>query len=347
MLVDEAVIHVKAGNGGNGLVHFRREKFVPKGGPDGGDGGDGGDVWLVADPGLHALSEFARVHEFAAEKGETGRPKKQTGADGADRILRVLPGTEIWQQEGDTDQWHLLADLAEPGQKICVARGGRGGRGNVHFATPVVQAPQYAEKGQPGAQATLRLQLKLLADVGLIGRPNAGKSSLLARITAAQPKIANYPFTTLEPNLGVVDSRKIRLPGGFPGGTVIADIPGLIEGASHGRGLGDQFLRHIERTQVLVHLVDGEASDHQAAYTEIRAELTKWGHELVGKPEIVVISKSDILSPTDRRKLLKQFGKKSPLFISAATGEGLDMLLRAIADARARTQPLDKPEQAD
>lgn len=342
MLVDEVIITVKAGKGGNGSVHFRREKYVPKGGPDGGDGGDGGDVVLVADPALHTLAEYARKRDYVAEDGEGGKPKKMHGKNGKDTRLRVLPGTLVFEgtRHGTDVRWHELADLTTAGQELRVARGGKGGRGNVHFATATYQTPMYAEPGKPGEEKLLKLELKLIADIGLIGLPNAGKSSLLARTSAAKPKIADYPFTTLEPNLGVVELGKVGLSPrevSLSRPLILADIPGLIAGASQGKGLGDQFLRHIERTLVLVHLIDASHQDPVTAYTEIRQELAAWQGQLSDKAEIVVLSKIDVVPKKDlttRRRALAKYLGAEPLLISSATGTGLPELVAAIIDRR-------------
>jgi GTP-binding protein len=337
MLVDEAIIEVRAGKGGDGFVHFRREKFVPKGGPDGGDGGAGGDVWLVADPTLHTLSEYLRTHRFAAENGEAGRVKKQTGADGADRVLRVLPGTLIFEGEGLAGPWHQVGDLTTVGERLRIAKGGKGGRGNVHFATSTRQTPRIAEKGRPGEQKFLKFELKLLADVGVIGLPNAGKSSLLARITEAKPKVADYAFTTLEPNLGVFNPQKIGIRNSEFGNLVFADIPGLIQGASSGRGLGHQFLRHIERTRVIVHLIDSGHPEPLKAYQEIRDELAKWNAQLAEKPEIVGLTKIELLSDKEQRRLYAKVRRLNPFFISTVTGRGLADLIYGIEKLRSPT----------
>ncbi len=355
MLVDEAIISVKAGHGGKGLVHFRREKYVPKGGPDGGDGGDGGDVLFVADPALHTLSDYVRKREFVAQDGESGRPKKQHGADGADVRLRVLPGTVIWEgmrQKNGEIFWEVLADLTQAGQELCVARGGKGGRGNVHFATATYQTPMYAEPGTFGQERLLRLELKLIAEVGLVGLPNAGKSSLLARISAANPKIGDYAFTTLEPQLGVVELAKVGMSPrsiSLNRPVVIADVPGLIAGASQGKGLGDQFLRHLERTQILVHLIDATSPDVVVAYKEIRHELEAWPVSFANKEEIVVLTKIDLLSEKELKAQaakLKKVLKVQPLAISSATGQGLEVLVRTIVAHRAAVEvplALDNP----
>ncbi len=283
MFYDEAKIYVKAGNGGDGCVAFRREKYVPFGGPAGGDGGKGGDVLLCVDPHLNTLYRFSRKRHFKAKRGEHGRGKNQHGAYGADLCVPVPPGTVVY----DAGSGELLGDLTEAGQELVVARGGRGGKGNARFVTSTNQAPRIAEHGEPGQERWLRLELKLLADVGVVGVPNAGKSTLLAAVTAAHPKIAPYPFTTLQPNLGVVvldDQTEF----------VLADIPGLIEGASEGKGLGHEFLRHIERTRVLIHLLDGLSTDPLADFAAINRELVAFGHGLAQKPQLVVLNKTDL-----------------------------------------------------
>ena len=282
MFYDEAKIYVKAGDGGDGCVAFRREKFVPYGGPAGGDGGKGGDVILYVDPHLNTLYRFGRQVHFRATRGEHGRGKNQHGATGADLRVPVPPGAIIY----DADTADLLGDLTEPGQELVAARGGRGGRGNARFASSTNQAPRIAEHGEPGQERWLRLELKLLADVGLVGMPNAGKSTLLAATTSARPKIADYPFTTLEPNLGVV---VLDLGTEF----VLADLPGLIEGASEGKGLGHEFLRHVERTRVLIHLLDGLSPDPLADFAAIIRELATFGHGLAEKPQLVALNKMD------------------------------------------------------
>ncbi len=294
MFYDRVSIKVKAGEGGNGAVAFRREKYVPYGGPSGGDGGKGGDVVLEVNPHLNTLYHFARQREFEAEDGERGRNKDQHGAAGADLIVPVPPGTVVIDAETGT----VIADLTETGQRTVVAKGGRGGRGNARFATSTNQAPQIAERGDPGEERELKLELKLLADVGLVGMPNAGKSTFLSVTTAAKPKIAPYPFTTLQPNLGVVALS--------PSDTfVIADLPGLIEGASEGKGLGHEFLRHIERTRVIIHLLDGTEPDPLANFDAINAELAEFGHGLSEKPQVVVLNKLDMPEARDRFPELK------------------------------------------
>ncbi len=327
--VDEVRIHVKAGDGGDGAVAWRREKYVPRGGPAGGDGGDGGDVALVVDPQLSTLLDYRYVREHRARSGEGGRGSDQNGHSGPPLELRVPPGTVV----KDAVTGELLADLGEPGQRFVVARGGRGGLGNMNFATSTNQAPRYAEKGTAGEERELSLELKLLADVGIIGYPNAGKSTLISRISRARPKIADYPFTTLVPSLGVVSWRGER-------SFVVADIPGLIEGAHAGAGLGHQFLRHVERCRVLVHLVDpiapGEGREPRADHEAINRELGLYSPELAKKPQVVAVTKMDL--PEARRRFAefkKAFArrKKRPeiLAISSVTGEGLDALLDAVA----------------
>ena len=337
MFVDEAKIMVKAGDGGNGCVAFRREKYVPRGGPSGGDGGHGGSVYLEANPNDNTLLRYRYNREFKADRGRHGEGSNCTGVSGEDMILKVPVGTLVYDQEGE----ELLADLKKPGQRVLVAQGGKGGRGNQHFAKPWHQAPREKEEGETGEERHLRLELKLLADVGLVGFPNAGKSTLISVISAARPKIANYPFTTLEPNLGVVNA-----DGGTGGhGTelgrtfVVADLPGLIEGASQGAGLGIRFLRHVERTRLLVHLIDTSDTaemDPVKAFKIIEGELAAFSESLTQKPMIMVATKLD--ATTDQTKLegLRKFCQKQGLefrAISAATGDGVKDLVRAMADA--------------
>jgi len=334
MFIDEAVIHVAGGDGGNGCVAFRREKFVPHGGPSGGDGGDGGSIVLVVDPGLSTLLDFRYRKEYRARPGEPGANKDMYGRAGEDLVLRVPPGTQVF----DDASGDLLADLRADGERFVVARGGRGGRGNMHFATPTDRAPRHAEPGTPGEERDVRLDLKLLADVGLLGFPNVGKSSLIARISAARPKIADYPFTTLVPNLGMV-----RLSGDRS--LVVADIPGLIAGAHQGAGLGDRFLRHVERTRVLVHLLDASVTAGGAGRTPLRdfeainRELALFDPELAKRPQVVALNKIDL---PDVRRALKRIEapfarrKISLMPISAATGEGVDALLESVWRVLAR-----------
>ena len=337
MFVDEAKISVKAGEGGNGCVAFRREKYVPRGGPSGGDGGHGGSVYLEANPNDNTLLRYRYNREFKADRGRHGEGSNCTGVSGADMVLKVPVGTMVFDEENG----ELLADLNKAGQKVLVAQGGRGGRGNQHFAKPWHQAPREREDGTPGEERHLRLELKLLADVGLVGFPNAGKSTLISVISAARPKIANYPFTTLEPNLGVVNADGGTGGHGSELGRtfVVADLPGLIEGASHGAGLGTRFLRHVERTRLLVHLIDTSdmaEMDPVKAYEIINGELAAFSEELTEKPMIVVASKLD--ATTDRGKLgeLQDFCLDHGLefyAISAATGQGVKELVRGMADA--------------
>jgi len=323
--IDEVRIYVKAGDGGNGCVSFRREKFIPKGGPDGGDGGKGGDVILQADIQLSTLLDLTYQSQFRAKRGGHGRGKNQTGKDGEDLILRVPVGTVI----KDDGTGEILEDLIFDGQQFVAAKGGRGGRGNARFATPTLRTPRYAEKGEKGEERYLKLELKLLADVGLIGYPNVGKSTLLSRISSAKPKIASYPFTTLIPNLGVVE-REGEKP------FVVADIPGLIEGAQKGVGLGLRFLRHIERTRLLIHILDSSQDPLRNPiqdFNVINKELCAYHPNLSEKPQIVVLNKIDIPSVREKATLLeKEFEKieKKLYKISAKTGEGIDELIEII-----------------
>ena len=337
MFVDEAKIYVKAGNGGNGCVAFRREKYVPRGGPSGGDGGNGGSIYVEANPNDNTLLRYRYNREFKADRGRHGEGSNCTGHSGADMILQVPVGTLVLDEEtGET-----LADLAAPGQRVLIAQGGRGGRGNQHFAKPWHQAPREHDEGHPGEERHLRLELKLLADAGLVGYPNAGKSTLISVISAARPKIANYPFTTLEPNLGVVNADGGTGKQGRELGRtfVVADLPGLIEGAHEGAGLGIRFLRHVERTRLLVQLIDTSDAcdaDPVRSFEIISGELAAFSETLVEKPMIVVATKLD--ATTDRTKLetLRAFcGQRGLEFhaISAATGEGVQDLVRSIADA--------------
>jgi GTP-binding protein len=328
MFIDEAKIFVKAGDGGHGCVSFRREKFIPKGGPDGGDGGKGGDVVLEADRNLRTLLDFHYKQRYGAERGAHGRGKDQTGRDGHDTVVRVPAGTTI----RDAESGQAMADLTDHAQRFVAARGGRGGRGNARFKSSVNQAPRHAQPGEAGGERWLTLELKLLADVGLVGLPNAGKSTLLARISAARPKIAPYPFTTLVPQLGIVHL-------GDDASCVVADIPGLIEGAHEGKGLGHQFLRHIERTRLLVHLVDlamPTGNDPIADFEVITSELQAYEQELMQKPILVVATKMDIPSSKDAwerfRAVITARGFRV-IALSAVTGEGVDRLLDEIRRA--------------
>lgn len=340
MLYDRAKIYIKAGNGGNGSASFRREKFVPKGGPDGGDGGRGGSVFLEVDPHLNTLLPFRYKTHFKAQPGGNGHFRKQHGSAGDDLYIKVPPGT-MFYSEPDPDHPEtpvITGDLVEPGQKIMVARGGRGGLGNVHFATSTNQAPRLAYDGEPGQELWLRLELKLIADVGLVGFPNAGKSTLLSVVSAATPKIANYPFTTLEPNLGVVGV-------GDDYSFVLADIPGLIEGASQGVGLGHEFLRHVERTRLLIHLIDGSDQAERGPikdYEQINKELAEYDTELSQKPQIVVINKIDLPEAQENLPKLKEYFRErgiEPQVISAATHQGTTALMQLVAQ-RLQEMPL-------
>lgn len=322
--LDEASVFVQGGNGGNGFMHFRREKYVPNGGPDGGDGGNGGDVILRAERGLNTLFTFKRRRRFAAESGQVGGPSRMRGKTGGDLIVPVPVGTVV----RDAETGELLGDLTRDGQTLLVARGGKGGLGNVHFKTSINQAPHFAEKGEPGTSRQLELELKLIADVGIIGLPNAGKSTLLSVISAARPKIAEYPFTTLTPNLGVVQV-------GDEYTFVAADIPGLIEGAHEGIGLGHEFLRHIERTLVLVHVVDGSAEDPLEAFHQINRELAEYELALTEKPQIVAVNKLDLPEAQERWSELERAVRDlgyPVLPISAATHTGIDTLVYRLAD---------------
>ena len=323
MFVDEALIHVKAGDGGHGCVSFRREKYIPKGGPDGGDGGDGGSVIFVADPSKNTLLDFSGKHHWHAPKGQPGMGKKMAGLSGEDLVVPVPPGTLMF----DADHQILLADLDQIGKRIVVARGGKGGRGNWHFRSPTNQAPRYAEPGGQGQERNLKLELKLIADVGLVGMPNAGKSTLLRAISAARPKVADYPFTTLEPQLGIVELPGFRR-------MVVADIPGLIEGARHGAGLGHAFLRHIERTKTIVHLLDMhplDGSDPTQNYRTIRRELEAFSPALAEKREVIAANKMDLaIDNAALEKLMAELPDEEIFPISGATHQGVNSLLETL-----------------
>jgi len=327
MFIDEVVIHVKAGDGGNGCVAFRREKYVPRGGPSGGDGGRGGDVILVASQHYNTLLHLRFNPEHRAERGRHGEGSNRKGRDGASVEVMVPVGTIVQ----DAETLEVLHDFTRPGDRFIAARGGRGGRGNARFATSTHQAPREFEPGEPGEERRLRLELKLLADAGLVGFPNAGKSTLISRISAARPKIADYPFTTLEPHLGVVDYGDGR-------SLVVADIPGLIEGAHLGHGLGVQFLKHIERTRVLAHLVDvSEASgrDPVRDFHVILDELASFSPDLAAKPMLVVATKLDVLQDTARLEAVKQLAEQKGMpfcAISAVTGQGLEAFKHALGE---------------
>ncbi len=322
--LDEVEIEVEAGKGGDGIVHFRREKYVPRGGPDGGDGGRGGDVVLYVDPHLNTLAPFRFQKRFRAENGGRGGPNNRTGKSAPPLRIPVPPGTLVY----DADTGELLGDLTEPGQELVVARGGRGGRGNARFKGPRRQAPRLAERGEPGEKRRLRLELRLIADVGIVGVPNAGKSTLLARVTDAKPKIAPYPFTTLVPNLGVAFLDETQA-------LVLADIPGLIEGAHKGLGLGHDFLRHIQRTRVLIHLLDGLAEDPVADFHQINAELALFDPKLAQKPQVVALNKMDLPEVQAKwpqvEKAIRDMGYDI-LPISALTGMNVKQLLWKAAE---------------
>ncbi|GLK54244.1 GTP-binding protein [Methylopila capsulata] len=319
--LDQAKVYVRSGDGGAGCVSFRREKFIEFGGPDGGDGGRGGSVIVECVQGLNTLIDYRFKQHFKAKTGVHGMGKNRTGANGADVVMKVPVGTQILDEDEET----LLFDFTEIGQRYVLAKGGNGGFGNAYFTTSTNQAPRRANPGQEGEERWIWLRLKLIADAGLVGLPNAGKSTFLAAVSAAKPKIADYPFTTLHPNLGVVgvDGREF----------VMADIPGLIEGAHEGVGLGDRFLGHVERCRVLLHLVDGTSEHAGEAYKVVRAELEAYGGGLTDKPEIVALSKADALSPELRKQQLqrlKRAAKKTPVVLSAQSGEAIDATLRQL-----------------
>jgi len=327
--LDEAKVYIASGAGGNGCVSFRREKFIEFGGPNGGDGGKGGDVVVEAVNGLNTLIDYRYQQHFKAKAGGNGMGKDRAGANGKDVVLKVPVGTQVYEEDGET----LLADLTQVGERMTIAKGGNGGFGNTHFKSSTNRTPRRANPGEPGEELTIRLRLKLIADAGLIGLPNAGKSTFLAAVSAAKPKIADYPFTTLHPQLGVVRVDNAEF--------VLADLPGLIEGAHEGVGLGDRFLGHTERCRVLLHLVDGTAENPGEAYKTVRGELEAYGHGLADKPEIVALTKADAMT-ADAIKAqsaeLKKAAKKAPLVISSASGQGvlevLRELLKIIATAK-------------
>lgn len=331
MFIDRAKIRIKAGDGGNGVTAFRREKFVPRGGPSGGDGGVGGSVWLESDEGLNTLLHLRYNPEHKGERGRHGEGSNRYGKDGEDITVRVPVGTQVFDAETN----ELRFDFTEPGQRYLAAKGGKGGWGNAHFATPTRRAPKFHYMGRPGDEVELQLELKLIADVGLVGFPNAGKSTLISVISAAKPKIADYPFTTLEPNLGVVDLGNFKT-------FVVADIPGLIEGASEGAGLGDRFLRHVERTKLNLHLVDVSSlsgRDPVEDYEIINKELANYNEDLAKRPQIVVATKIDSLDDPDRLKALKKRAKKDGkefLEISSVANMGIKELIFSVANELAR-----------
>ena len=334
--LDQCKIFIRSGDGGGGAVSFRREKFIEYGGPDGGDGGRGGDVWIEAVDGLNTLIDYRYHQHFKAGTGGHGMGRNRTGAGGADAILRVPVGTQVFEEDQET----LIADLDKPGMRVRLAAGGNGGFGNAYFKGPINQAPKRANPGLPGVESWIWLRLKLIADVGLVGLPNAGKSTFLAAVSAATPKIADYPFTTLVPNLGVVDlSTNERF--------VIADVPGLIEGASEGAGLGVRFLGHLERTAVLIHLIDATGPHLTKTWRTIRKELAAYGDGLDDKAELIALNKVDALDKTARQKAaraIKRASGQTPFLISAVSGEGVRDLLRA---AHAKVRERDAPAPAD
>jgi len=338
--LDQAKVYVRSGDGGAGCVSFRREKFIEFGGPDGGDGGRGGDVWVECVDGLNTLIDYRYQQHFKAKVGGHGMGRNRHGAKGDDIVLKVPEGTEILDEDGET----VIADMTEVGTRVLLARGGNGGFGNDHFKSSTNRAPRRANPGEEGEEKWIWFRLKLIADAGLVGLPNAGKSTFLAAVTAAKPKIADYPFTTLHPGLGVVriDAREF----------VLADIPGLIEGAHEGLGLGDRFLGHVERCRVLLHLVDGTQDDVASAYKVIRRELKAYGGGLAQKPEIVALTKVDALSPEERAEkaaALKKAARRVPLEISSPTGENIDKTLRALMraiDGADAAEDLDHPATA-
>ena len=320
--LDTAKVYIRSGNGGNGCVAFRREKFIEYGGPWGGDGGKGGDVWAEAVDNLNTLIDYRYQQHVTAKNGEHGMGKVMTGANGDDAVMKVPPGTQIYEEDGET----LICDLAGTGDRVQLLRGGNGGFGNAHFKSSTNQAPRHANPGQPGEEKIIILKLKLIADAGLIGMPNAGKSTFLSRVSAARPKIADYPFTTLAPQLGVV-----RIDGTD---FVLADLPGLIEGAHDGAGLGDRFLGHAERCHVIVHLVDGTESEIAKIYKTIRAELEAYGQLLIAKPEIVALNKCDAIPKaviSRKRAALEKACGHQVFVVSGVSGEGVDEVLRATA----------------
>jgi len=336
--LDQAKIYIRSGDGGAGCVSFRREKFIEFGGPDGGDGGKGGDVWAECVPNLNTLIDYRYQQHFKAKTGGHGMGRNRSGAKGADCIIKVPPGTQIFAEDKET----MLADLEKPGDRALLTKGGNGGFGNAHFKSPTNQAPRYANPGQPGEELTIWLRLKVIADAGLVGLPNAGKSTFLATVSAAKPKIAEYPFTTLHPNLGVVRAGEVDF--------VLADIPGLIEGASEGAGLGMLFLGHIERTKVLLHLVDATQEDVVVAYRTVRQELKAYGAGLEAKKEIVALSKCDAVDEATlalRLEALKEAAKKTPLVLSAVSGAGVRDALFALAREIRRVEQQETAEASD
>jgi GTP-binding protein len=336
--LDQAKIYIRSGDGGHGSISFRREKFIEFGGPDGGDGGRGGDVWAECVANLNTLIDYRYQQHFKARNGTPGMGKNRSGPDGGDVVLKVPPGTEIYAEDNET----LLADLKEPGERVRLARGGNGGFGNAHFKSATNQAPRHANPGQPGEELTIWLRLKLIADAGLVGLPNAGKSTFLAAVSAAKPKIADYPFTTLHPNLGVVRAGEVDF--------VLADIPGLIAGAHEGAGLGTRFLGHVERCRVLLHLVDATGEDVAEAYRIVRRELKAYGAGLDRKKEIVALSKCDALDAAtlaERAETLRKAARKRPLVLSAVSGAGVKEALFALAREIGRASEKESEGEAE
>lgn len=336
--LDQAKIYIRSGAGGNGCIAFRREKFIEFGGPNGGDGGKGGDVWVECVQNLNTLIDYRYQQHFFAQNGTPGMGQNRAGPNGKDMVVKVPPGTQVFAEDGET----LLADLTHPGERVRLAKGGNGGFGNAHFKSATNQAPRHANPGQPGEELTIWLKLKLIADAGLVGLPNAGKSTFLAAVSAAKPKIADYPFTTLHPNLGVVRAGDTDF--------VLADIPGLIEGAHDGAGLGDRFLGHIERCRVLLHLVDATSEDVAADYKTVRRELKAYGEGIEKKKEIVTLSKCDALDEAtlaERREILKKAARKAPLMLSAVSGQGVKDALYALVREITRANETDDEADGD
>jgi GTPase len=330
--LDQAKIYIRSGAGGNGCIAFRREKFIEFGGPNGGDGGKGGDVWVECVQNLNTLIDYRYQQHFFAQNGTPGMGQNRAGPNGKDMVIKVPPGTQIFAEDSET----LLADLTSPGERVRLAKGGNGGFGNAHFKSATNQAPRHANPGQPGEELTIWLKLKLIADAGLVGLPNAGKSTFLAAVSAAKPKIADYPFTTLHPNLGVVRAGDTDF--------VLADIPGLIEGAHDGAGLGDRFLSHIERCRVLLHLVDATSEDVASDYKTVRRELKAYAGGIEKKKEIVALSKADALDEAtlkERLEALKKAARKTPLILSAVSGQGVKEALFALAREIGRANDAD------
>jgi len=335
--LDQAKVYIRSGAGGNGCVAFRREKFIEFGGPWGGDGGRGGEVWAEAVDNLNTLIDYRYQQHISAKNGEGGMGKQMNGTKGDDALIRVPPGTQIYEEDGET----LIADLAQTGDRVLLAKGGNGGFGNAHFKSATNQAPRHANPGQPGEEKTIILKLKLIADAGLIGLPNAGKSTFLSRASAARPKIADYPFTTLNPQLGVVKIDESDF--------VIADLPGLIEGAHEGAGLGDKFLGHAERCDAILHLVDGTQSEIVKAYRTIRGELDAYGHGLNEKPEVLVLNKIDAIPKAvlaKKKTSLEKASGSDVFLMSGVSGEGVNEVLRAIVKLVAKRNKKDAPARA-